>query len=251
MLEVRDLCVEIRGRKILDQIGFDVSCGQWLMIVGPNGAGKTTLVNALTGGIQSTGSMHLQGEDLRKMSSAARARRIGVLEQQHVQGCAFRVEEVVRMGRYAHRTGFFRPASDEDDAAVEEAIRLCGLEDLRGQELDTLSGGELQRTYLAQAFCQTPDLLILDEPANHLDIKYQKQVFSLIRKWLDSPGRAVISIVHDLSLAKIHATHALLLDGGRQAGYGPADDVLRPELLEKVYGLDVAAWMKELYEVWE
>lgn len=251
MLEVRDLCVTIGTHRILENVSFHVKEGQWMMVVGPNGAGKTTLLNAITQGIGSTGTILLRGQDIRRMSSRQIARQVGVLAQRHFTGYAFTVEEVVRMGRYAHRRGFFRPGDDADETAVREAIRQCGLEELRSHSVLTLSGGELQRTFLAQAFCQEPSLLLLDEPANHLDIGYQKQVFERIREWLNVPGRAVISVVHDLSLAKIHATDALLLQQGRTAGRGPAREVLRAELLNRVYGMDVTQWMREMYLPWQ
>ena len=114
----------------------------------------------------------------------------------------------------------------------------------------TLSGGELQRTFLAQVFAQNPKLLILDEPANHLDLIYQKHIFSLIEAWLKQPGRAVISVVHDLSLAKKYGTHAVLMDRGRCAAQGKTDEVMTRERLEAVYGMDVYGWMRDLLGQW-
>ena len=114
----------------------------------------------------------------------------------------------------------------------------------------TLSGGELQRTFLAQVLAQDPKLLLLDEPTNHLDLIYQKQIFALIGSWLREPGRAVVSVVHDLSLARSFGTDALLMDHGRQIAHGPAAQVLTPERLNAVYGMDVPAWMRSLYAQW-
>ena len=114
----------------------------------------------------------------------------------------------------------------------------------------TLSGGELQRTFLAQVLAQDPKLLLLDEPTNHLDLIYQKQIFALISSWLREPGRAVVSVVHDLSLARSFGTDALLMDHGRQIAHGSAAQVLTPERLNAVYGMDVPAWMRSLYAQW-
>ena len=115
----------------------------------------------------------------------------------------------------------------------------------------TLSGGELQRTFLAQVFAQNPQVLILDEPANHLDLIYQKHIFSLVKDWLKEPGRAVLSVVHDLSLARRYGTHALLLHGGKCIAQGRMREVLTPENLDKVYGMDVYKWMRELLGQWD
>ena len=113
-----------------------------------------------------------------------------------------------------------------------------------------LSGGELQRVFLAQVFAQDPKLLILDEPANHLDLIYQKQIFGIIKEWLCQEGRAVISVVHELSLAKAYGTHALLMDKGRIVSHGEINNVLTAENLETVYSMDVYAYMRQLLELW-
>ena len=108
----------------------------------------------------------------------------------------------------------------------------------------------MQRTFLAQVFAQNPKLLILDEPANHLDLIYQKHIFSLIEAWLKQPGRAVISVVHDLSLAKKYGTHAVLMNRGRCAAQGKTAEVMTRERLEAVYGMDVYGWMRDLLGQW-
>ena len=133
----------------------------------------------------------------------------------------------------------------------EEALELTGLTAQRAQSVLTLSGGELQRTFLAQVLAQQPRLLILDEPTNHLDLVYQKQVFSLIGRWLREPGRAVVSVVHDLSLARAFGTDAVLLHHGKTVASGSVREVLRPENLDAVYDMDVAAWMRQMLSQWE
>ena len=115
----------------------------------------------------------------------------------------------------------------------------------------TLSGGEMQRVFLAQVFAQNPQVLILDEPANHLDLKYQQHIFSLIQEWLKQPGRAVLSVVHDLSLARRYGTHAILLDHGKTVSQGTISDVMTPENLKQVYGMDVYAWMRDMLSQWQ
>ena len=122
---------------------------------------------------------------------------------------------------------------------------------LMQQSVLTLSGGELQRTFLAQLFAQNPKLLILDEPSNHLDLVYQRQIFELTREWLTHSGRAVISVVHDLSLAKKYGTHALLLHNGRIEAFDTADKVLTRANLNTVYSMDVYAWMQSQLTIWK
>ena len=122
---------------------------------------------------------------------------------------------------------------------------------MRKRNMLTLSGGEQQRVFLAQVFAQDPDLLILDEPANHLDLPFQQELFDLIGAWLQSPGRAVITVMHDLNLARRYGTHALLLERGKCVSKGLISEVMTPENLQQVYGMDVYAWMREMLSQWQ
>lgn len=250
MLEVKHLTVRYGAQEIVHDLSFSLKEGQWLMLVGPNGAGKSTTIRAIAQGATYEGEIELDGRNVRTLRPAQLARRIGVLSQQHSVGYAYTVEEVVSLGRYAHAPGFLSGGDDEGEARVEEALELTGLLPLRHASVITLSGGELQRTFLAQVFAQNPQILILDEPANHLDLPYQKHIFSLIGQWLKTPGRAVISVVHDLSLARKYGTHAVLMDKGHSAAQGTIGEVLTEEHLSRVYGMDVHAWMRDMLEQW-
>ena len=251
MLEVRDLTVRFGERTVVDRVSFSLEEGRWLMLIGPNGAGKSTIVNAVAQSIPYTGEILFRGENVRRYKPTELAKNIGILAQNHSVGYSFTVEEVVRLGRYSYAPGIFSRHSDADEESVERALELTGIKPLMEQSVLTLSGGELQRTFLAQLLAQNPRLLILDEPTNHLDLVYQKQVFALIREWLREPGRAVISVVHDLSLARAYGTDALLLNGGREVYGGPLDGAFVPETLNSVYSMDVREWMRTLLGQWE
>ena len=221
MLKAERVTVCCDGQVIVDDLSFALEAGQWLMLVGPNGAGKSTLIRAIAQGVPYTGSITLDGRDIRAYKPAQLAQRIGVLSQQHSVGYAYSVEEVVSLGRYAHAAGF-------------------------------LSGGDAeQRTFLAQVFAQNPQILMLDEPANHLDLVYHKHIFSLIGEWLKTPGRAVMSVVHDLSLARRYGTQAVLMDHGQSVAQGTIPETLTNENLQAVYGMDVFGWMREMYAQWQ
>ena len=250
MLEVENLTVRYGDLTILEDLSFSLNAGDWMMIVGPNGAGKSTAISAITQSIPYTGTVRFEGEDLKTKKSTEIARCIGVLMQSHSAEYAFSVEEVVALGRYCYSSGFLNGKEDSDNDAVDEALKLTGLEEMRDQSVLTLSGGELQRTFLAQVFAQSPRLLLLDEPTNHLDLIYQKQVFGIIRDWLKEPGRAVASVVHDLSLAKTYGSGAILLNKGKCISSGSAAEVLSAANLDPVYGMDVGAWMRQILSQW-
>ena len=251
MLELQKLTVSYGSHKVVDNLSFHVEPGKWLMIVGPNGAGKSTVLNAITQGVAYSGNILLHGRDIRRIKPAQRAKDVGVLAQNHYVGYDFTVEEVVRLGRYAHSRSALSGHGDGDDTAVAAALEQTGLTAQKDQSVLTLSGGELQRTFLAQVFAQSPRLLLLDEPTNHLDLVYQKQVFALIEDWLKTPGRAVVSVVHDLSLAKAFGSDALLMSRGRSVAMGSVREVLCPENLDPVYGIDVFDWMRKMLGQWE
>jgi len=251
MLDVKGLTVQYGELVIVDDLSFSLNSGQWLMIVGPNGAGKSTIINAISGGTSYSGRIDCLGKDIRSYKPQDIAKIIGVLSQQYLISYPFTVAEIVRMGRYAHSKGIFSGSSDEDDSAITRAVELTGLKPFLNQSALTLSGGELQRTFLAQLFAQEPKILILDEPTNHLDLVYQKQVFALIGEWLKTPGRAVISVVHDLSLARAYGTDAILLHRGKMVSQGAARETLSSMNLDLVYEMDVFEWMRTMLAQWQ
>ena len=251
MLKANHITVRYGDHTVVSDLSFDLQEGQWLMLAGPTGAGKSTLIEAITQGVPYAGSITLEGKDIRRYRAAQLARKIGVLSQKNSVGYGYTVEEVVGLGRYAYTSSFLSPRDDAGKNQVEKALALTGLTELRHDSVLTLSGGELQRTFLAQVFAQDPQILILDEPANHLDLVYQKHIFSLIEQWLKKPGRAVLSVVHDLNLAKRYGTHAVLISQGKCTAQGEINQVLTPENLRAVYDMDVYAWMNDMLQQWQ
>lgn len=251
MLEVRQMTVRYGDLTIVDNVDFSVEEGQWVMLVGPNGAGKSTIVSAISQGAPYTGSVRYNGQDVARMKPAQIARNIGVLTQGHHVAYSFTVGEIVKLGRYSYAPGIFHTSTDEDAAQVRHALDMTGMSGFENQSVLTLSGGELQRAFLAQIFAQDPSLLILDEPTNHLDLVYQKQVFELIKEWLRQPGRAVLSVVHDLGLARAYGSHAILLNKGRTVASGELRDVITRDNLRQVYSMDVYDWMRQMLAQWE
>ena len=251
MLQGKHLTVRYGRYTVIDDLSFHLEEGQWMMLAGPNGAGKSTLIEAIAQGVAYSGSFLWKDQDIRSLKPSQLAQKIGVLSQRNSVGYAYTVEEVIGLGRYAHKPGFFSAKDDDGKKLIEKALEMTGLTDLRHASMLTLSGGETQRVFLAQVFAQDPQVLILDEPANHLDLKYQQHIFSLIQQWLKAPGRAVLSVVHDLSLARKYGTHSILLDHGKSISQGIITEVMTPENLQQVYGMDVYAWMRKMLSQWK
>ncbi|HKK94799.1 MAG TPA: ABC transporter ATP-binding protein [Anaerovoracaceae bacterium] len=251
MIKVNNLSVQYFDKKILDNVSFEAGKRDWLMIVGPNGAGKSTIVNALSKAAPYTGDILLKGKNINDMKAMEQAQVMGVLRQNHNVAYSFTVEDIIKLGRYAYRKKMFESYGNDESEKVEKAIELTGLKELRHQSVLTLSGGELQRTFLAQLFAQDPEILLLDEPTNHLDLVYQKQIFALVNRWIHENDCCVISIVHDLSLARKYGNKAILLDQGKLVRSGNIKKVFNKEDLDNVYKMDVHKWMKDLYNSWD
>lgn len=250
MLEVEHLSVRYGEKTAVDDVSFRVNAGEWWTLAGPNGAGKSSVAEALTRGVRYTGRIVLDEVEEHEYKQNEYSKKVGILSQNNAIIYDYTAYEVAEMGRYAHRKGFFRGQDPEGVKKVEQAIALTGISELRNRSMLTLSGGEVQRVFLAQVLAQDPKLLILDEPANHLDLPFQRQFFDMVKEWLKEPDRAVITVMHDLTLARKYGTHALLMSEGKATACGKIGEVMTRENLKQVYGMDIYGWMKESLEQW-
>lgn len=263
LLRARGISAGYGGKDAIADVSFELHEGERLSVIGPNGSGKTTLLRVLAGTVPYRGSLVVArgpreqtGTERSRLVGKASAREFAFLAQISEVYFPFTVEETVMLGRYARqkRTLASSP-SEADRRAVERALETCGLGELRATPLSRLSGGQLQRTFLARAFAQDPAILLLDEPSNHLDLRYQLSVLDSARDWAVRPGengrpRAAIGVLHDLSLALRFADTVILLDGGRITDSGDPRSVLSGEACNRAYGMNVAKTMRDLLETW-
>ncbi|WP_255447145.1 ABC transporter ATP-binding protein [Schumannella soli] len=226
--------------EIVHDVALRLEAGQVTALIGPNGSGKSTVLRALARLHAPThGAMTL--DDGRALDTLARrefARTLTLLSQSRPAPSGLSVREVVEFGRHPHR-GRFRSADPDGAAAVQEALELTGLTDIADAGVDELSGGQLQRVWLATSLAQRTGVLLLDEPTNHLDLRYQVETIDLVRELADEHGITVGIVLHDLDQAAVVADRLVLLSEGRVVADGPADEVLRGELLSEVYGIRI------------
>jgi iron complex transport system ATP-binding protein len=234
-LELRDLSVDIAGRRIVSDITLHVADGQFAGLLGPNGSGKSTILKAIYRVNQpAAGSVLVNGADLHQMRPRMAARRVAVVAQENLMDFGFTVREMVMIGRTPHKGPFDR--DDEDDrAVVDDAMERTGCADFSSRSFQTLSGGEKQRVLIARALAQGADHLILDEPTNHLDIRYQISVLELVA----SLGVTVLAALHDLNLAALFCDTVHVLADGNLIAAGTPADVITPEIVRAAYGADV------------
>jgi iron complex transport system ATP-binding protein len=223
----------------LSEVSLSLAAGEMVGVIGPNSSGKTTLIRLLTRVLEpATGEIRLDGVPVRRLARTDLARRVGVVPQSAPAECPFSVGELVLMGRYPHGPGRYFE-SRQDHAAARAAMEATGVLELADLPLDQLSGGERQRAFIARALAQEPYLLVLDEPTAHLDLRYQVEVASLLRRLNRERGIAILLVSHDLNLAGEVCDRLMLLAGGRAAATGPPEVVLEESLLSSVFGCDV------------
>jgi len=238
LLQARGLAVDRGGRLVLEGVSVGLFAGEALVVVGPNAAGKSTLVRALAGLLDPTaGEVRLLGRPLGEWPRDARARVLALATSEEEGPDALQVAEMVALGRYPHR-GPFRPLDAADHAAVARAIEQTGIRPLAERRLGTLSAGERQLATLARGLAQEPRVLLLDEPAAHLDIGHQLQLFRTLDE-VRRRGVGVLAVVHDLARAAQWADRMLLVAGGRVAAEGPPAAVLGSEAASRAFGVTI------------
>ena len=240
ILRLSDVTVTYRGHDVLDRVDLAIEPGERVALIGPNGAGKSTLLRVAGGLLRpARGHAELGGMPVVALDRLEVARRLAVVPQQATLPFATRVEDVVGLGRlpYEHPLRGARPA---DRAAIAAAIERVGVGHLLGRDVRELSLGERQLVLIALAVAQATPLLVLDEPTVHLDLRHQVGAMDLLVDLNERDGTTVLTVLHDLGLAAHFFPRLVLLDAGRVVVDGPPAEVLAPERIRDVFGVDPA-----------
>ena len=234
MLSVKDLKFHYQGGpQVLKEINFKLEDGKFLSVLGNNGAGKSTMLKCFNRIIDpETGSISLDGEEIRRLPVREVAKRIAFVAQT-VPSTQMTVHDMVMLGRKPYMQWGF---TENDHRIVHEAMERLGLTEMRGRFLNELSGGERQKVMLARALAQKPRLLLLDEPTSSLDLKNQYQVLQTVKDICHETGIAAIMVIHDLNLALRFCDRFLLMRDGAVFRYGDAQ-VIDREAIWQVYGV--------------
>lgn len=252
MLTLKNVSAGYNGCDVISNINLNISEGENLCILGPNGCGKTTLIKTIAGIIPHTGSIKIDETSISSMKRTDVAKKIAVMSQISTIYFSYTVYETVLLGRYLHmKNRAFKEPTSRDREYAEKCLKAVDLLSLKDKQISTLSGGQLQRVYLARTLAQEPSIILLDEPTNHLDLKNQAEMVDFLKRWSKEEGHAVIGVLHDLNLAIKLADNALLLDKGKTAAYGRAEDVISSETINDVYGMDVTGYMIDSLKYWE
>ena len=232
--ETRDVSWSVDGRLILDGVTLSAPEGGITGILGPNGSGKSSLLRTMVGALSPDGGTWLLHDvDLSRLNRRERAKQLALVEQESQADVVLTVLEVVLLGRTPHRSRWSVDSKADLDLALE-CLERTGAVDLKDRDIATLSGGERQRVHLARALAQEPRLLLLDEPTNHLDVAAQLALLSLVRR----SGVTSVLVLHDLNQALAWCDHVVVLNHGRVVAAGPPVQVLTPDLVRTVYGVE-------------
>ncbi|MGL5478156.1 MAG: ABC transporter ATP-binding protein, partial [Clostridium sp.] len=236
--------------EVIHNVSFKASKGQNISIIGPNGCGKSTILKAMANLIEFKGDITIDGESIKKMKRKNLAKKVALMSQNTDIYFSYTVYQTVSLGRYAHIDGAFSNLSKSDEEIVLNSLKMVGLLEYKDKLISELSGGQLQRVYLARAFSQDPDILLLDEPTNHLDLKCQIEILEYINKWVKENDKIVIGVLHDLNLVLKFSEEVILIKNGKIVSTGDSNTVLNSDKLKEVYDIDIRKFMLEALEKW-
>jgi len=243
-MDASAMTVAYDGVDVVHDASLFLPAGQVTALIGPNGSGKSTLLRAIARLHRArTGRVTLQGEhgdpvDALTLSRTDFARRITLLAQSRPTPAGLSVRDVVGFGRHPHRKRF-RGTDAEGPATIERALSLTGVSEFAERGVESLSGGQLQRVWLACCLAQDTDVLLLDEPTTYLDLRYQVEILDLIRDLADQHGVTIGVVLHDLDQAAAVSDQVVLLSAGRVIAAGSAAEVYEPERLTETYGIRI------------
>jgi iron complex transport system ATP-binding protein len=239
LIDIENLNFSYGNNTVLQNISIHVMPSEFISIIGPNGAGKSTLLKLIDGiYLNPDGQILINGSHVRSMSRKDLARQVAYLPQEIDLAFAYSVEDVVKMGRFPYLHGI-QLYSDQDDQIVNYSMDLLDVLQFRSRSFRELSGGEKQRVMIASALAQEPKILLLDEPTSALDLHHQIEIYQILKVQQEERQLTVIVVTHDINLAAQFCGRMILIDKGKIIRDGTPDDVLKFQVLQKTFGVNV------------
>ena len=233
--------------QILSEVSFHIEDQEKAAIVGINGAGKSTILKTISGGLAPMGGeLVLDGVPMERIPRKERARKLAVVFTEKLQGELMTCRDVTAAGRYPY-TGRLGLLSEKDQRAVDQALELVHGTDLGDRPFDRISDGQRQRIMLARALCQEPEMILLDEPTSHLDVKYKLEFLSLLREMARKKELSVIMSLHELDLAERISDRVVCIKDGRMDRCGTPEQVFTPGYVEGLFGMSGLTTGASLY----
>lgn len=237
MIALEGVTKRYHSQTVLDDVTITLGDDGVTALIGPNGAGKSTMFSLIGRLIKpDAGTVSVDGMNVAVAPSHELAKTLAVLRQDNHIAARLTVHDLVEFGRFPHSRGRL---TVEDRTHIDRAIDYLDLNDFRDRFLDELSGGQRQRAFIAMVLAQDTRYVLLDEPLNNLDLKHMTEIMKLVRRMADELGKRVIVVLHDINFAATYADRIVAMRDGRVVADAPADEIMRPEVLEEVYGTTV------------
>ncbi len=239
-LKLENYYTGYKNKIVIKNINLVVNQGEWLGVIGPNGSGKSTLIKGMLGIIKSfKGNIYLKDKDIKFFTNKRIAQNISFLPQQLNTNLNITVKELVALGRSPYKEFWEFDLNKNDLEKINQSLNFVDMYDLKDKLISQISGGQCQRAYLALALAQDTDILILDEPTNALDLKYQIKFLEIIRTLKVSRNISVITILHDLNLAARYSDKIVALKDGESIGYGSTNELINEKFIKNIFDIDV------------
>lgn len=240
----------IKGKYVLKDISFELKRNDFLSIIGPNGSGKTTLLKSLSNILVPEGNVSLNGKQIKSLPRKEISKKISYFSQLKGNISDMSIYDTVSLGRYPYLKGILSKLTINDEEIIKQALEKTNLYHLKDNLTSQLSGGQLQRVFLAQIIVQDTDIILLDEPTNHLDLKVQVELLDYIKKYAIEHNKIIVGVFHDLNTARKYSNKILLLDDGKQVLLTDNKEMFEQDVINDVYGMHIKNHMIDNYKEW-
>ncbi|MHC5218110.1 iron ABC transporter ATP-binding protein [Enterococcus sp. LJL128] len=237
MIEIKNVSKRYGEKVVVSEVQLPVAEQKLTAFIGPNGAGKSTLLSMMSRLIpKDTGEIYLDHSEVKTWKQSELSKKLSILKQANNIDLKISVRELVSFGRFPYTKGRLKK---EDYEKIEEAMAHLGLTELADAMIDTLSGGQLQRVYIAMVIAQDTNYILLDEPLNNLDMNYAVQMMQILRRLVDDFGKTVVIVLHDINFAASYADEIVAMKDGKMFAHGTTDEIIQSKTLNKLYDMNI------------
>lgn len=236
-MDIKQVSKSYGKKTVVSNVDFVLKEGKFTAFIGPNGAGKSTLLSMMSRLIEKDiGDIYIAGSEVSSWKHNELAKKLSILKQANTISLEISVRELVAFGRFPYSKGRL---TKEDEVIIDDSLEHLGLSAMQSDPIDTLSGGQLQRAYIAMVLAQDTDYILLDEPLNNLDMNFAVQMMKILRDLVDNHGKTVVIVLHDINFAASYADEIVAMKNGAIFKYGVTEDVIQKEVLDKLYEMNI------------
>ncbi|MDV7755639.1 ATP-binding cassette domain-containing protein [Enterococcus faecium] len=237
MIDLQKVNKLYHGKSVVTDVQLTIPEKKLTAFIGPNGAGKSTVLSMISRLIpKDTGEIYLDHNEVKAWKSNELAKKLSILRQSNEINVQITVKELVEFGRFPYTKG---KLTTKDEEIVQESLEHLGLEEIADQSIDTLSGGQLQRAYIAMVLAQDTDYILLDEPLNNLDMNFAVQIMQILKKLVQEIGKTIVIVLHDINFAASYADEIVAMKDGQLFTQGTTQEMIKKDVLDELYEMDI------------